>query len=260
MIASTSRACYAKAAGELIWIGPSGAPLHARTVLTGGTVPRAAHVSLEIGDITPWRPALPRVCPEAVMRAARSLGSALSRSGTARGLARLLDDGPRGRSDRDGGDDAVCARAAPNVRALAIACADDDADAAIDAAHPLLGLGEGLTPSGDDFVGGVLFARRICGAIDPAWETAIDRIVADAARLTHPISAQLLADLAAGEGWAPLHELAAALAVDAREAALRAAREVAALGHTSGWDLLGGFLTGLTAVNQRSATPRRSRR
>src|SRR5207249_4344945 len=68
-----------------------------------------------------------------------------------------------------------------------------------------------------------------------------------AARLTHPIGAALLGDLLAGEGWAPLHDLAAALARDDEPAALDAAGRLTRLGHSSGWDLLAGFVAGARA-------------
>src|SRR5262249_58412931 len=50
--------------------------------------------------------------------------------------------------------------AAGHARVLADACTRDDAAAAEPAMLSLLGLGGGLTPSGDDFVGGVLVARQ----------------------------------------------------------------------------------------------------
>ncbi|MGH7391093.1 MAG: DUF2877 domain-containing protein, partial [Candidatus Rokuibacteriota bacterium] len=63
---------------------------------------------------------------------------------------------------------------------------------------------------------------------------------------THPVSAALLGDLLAGEGWAPLHDLARAVAADDGAAAVAAAGGLVRLGHSSGWDLLTGFLAALT--------------
>ena len=88
-----------------------------------------------------------------------------------------------------------------------------------------------------------LLARA--GACDAAgWRDAADAVRAAAARLTHPIGAALLGDLLVGEGWAALHDLAAALARDDEPAALEAARRLTRLGHSSGWDLLAGFVAG----------------
>jgi len=105
-----------------------------------------------------------------------------------------------------------------------------------------------MTPAGDDFVGGAFFARALlarAGACDAAgWRHAADAVRAAAARLTHPIGAALLGDLLAGEGWAALHDLAAALARDDESAAVEAAQRLTCLGHSSGWDLLAGFVAG----------------
>src|SRR5205085_2196654 len=108
------------------------------------------------------------------------------------------------------------------------------------------GLGGGLTPSGDDFVGGALFAQRLLPTHDrSAWDLAAARIVADAAALTHAISATLLADLSAGEGWAPLYALLDALARADTDAAIAAARSLTAMGHSSGWDIVAGVVAAL---------------
>ena len=203
--APLSRSYYVEAAGALIWVGDPDAPLHPRAALTTNPrVPAAgASIHIALDGIAPWRPALPRIRRDAAIEGAHVLRTVVPTLGSPRGLARLLVDDPH--------DDPVITRATPHIRALAAACARDDARAAGEAARPLLGLGDGLTPSGDDYVGGVLFARRLYGETDQGWEAMIARVVTDASTLTHPISARLLTDLAAGEGWAPLHDLANAL-------------------------------------------------
>ncbi len=134
------------------------------------------------------------------------------------------------------------------ARALRRGAARLAARAAAEAATALLGLGPGMTPAGDDFVGGAFFARALlarAGACDAAgWRHAADAVRAAAARLTHPIGAALLGDLLVGEGWAALHDLAAALARDHESATVEAARRLTRLGHSSGWDLLAGFVAG----------------
>jgi hypothetical protein len=131
--------------------------------------------------------------------------------------------------------------------ALAAACAGDEPVSAARAAVTLLGLGPGLTPAGDDFVGGAFFARAMltaAGSSATGWRQAAEIVREAASRSTHPISAVLLGDLLAGEGWAPLHDLARALASDDEAAATAAARRLVRLGHSSGWDLLAGFVAG----------------
>jgi hypothetical protein len=128
--------------------------------------------------------------------------------------------------------------------ALARACARDQARDALRPGEQLLGLGPGLTPSGDDFVGGVLFARRLVGG--PAWASAAAALIECARARTNEISRALLADLADGHGHEPLHTLAATLGQGTLgDVAVDAVRRLDRLGHCSGWDMLAGFLAGL---------------
>jgi hypothetical protein len=239
VVAALSGSVYAEAAGDLIWIGPPGAPLHGRALLAHDRpAPREGElVRAVIDGVMPWRPCPPGASLDRLRDGARALHARLGSLGEPRGLGRLLVG--------DAGGDPVLTRALPHMQALAAAGAAGDPAAAAQAARSLLGLGAGLTPSGDDYVGGVLFAWRLRDVGAPGRKEAVTDIVAAAASLTHPISARLLADLAAGEGWAPLHDLVATLAAVDVGAALGAARGVTGLGHTSGWDLLAGALTGL---------------
>jgi hypothetical protein len=136
-------------------------------------------------------------------------------------------------------------RAMPWLRALGRAFARDDPDAAFAAARPLLGLGAGLTPSGDDLVGGALFATRFLARRDPRWTKLAKELSREIRSRSHAVSAALFSDLAAGRSFAPMHEIAEALSVGADEAALAAARALVAIGHSSGWDMLAGFLIGI---------------
>lgn len=149
-------------------------------------------------------------------------------------------------------------RATARLEALARACDGDDAEAATAAARALLGLGPGLTPAGDDLVGGAFFGRRLLGNAGSADEAAWRRAAADVRALahgrTHPISAALLGDLLDGQGHAPLHDLAFALAVGAPlDDALAAAARLARVGHSSGWDILAGFIVGVLGTAAVSA-------
>ena len=137
--------------------------------------------------------------------------------------------------------------------ALAQACADNDANAFIVAATRLLGVGSGLTPSGDDFVGGALFALRFVSggsAASPRWQAGASEILASATTRTHAISYALLSDLARGESYAPLHALASALLRSDADAAHSAMRDLFTIGHSSGWDMLTGFIAGATGKTQ----------
>jgi hypothetical protein len=243
VLARLSASTYLMAGEELVWLGPAGAALHPRAILTAAPpAPGATTVEVDAEGLTPWLPSRPGLGTRAPARLARGwahLAGCIGALGAPGGFGVLLAGAPLAFPLGD-------ARAAAG--ALAAACARDDATAATAAAHALLGLGGGLTPSGDDYVGGALFARHLRagdGRQAPAWRLAARRLVAAAPARTHPISATLLGDLAAGLGWEPLHDLAAALADGAPDAAVAAARALTRLGHTSGWDLLAGFGAGL---------------
>jgi len=101
----------------------------------------------------------------------------------------------------------------------------------------VLVLGPGLTPSGDDFLGGVMLALHHVHRAAQArglWRSLEPRL-----SRTAPISAAHLAAAAAGEGHEALH--AALLHLFQREPGWPAALDALdAIGHCSGWDALAG--------------------
>lgn len=116
------------------------------------------------------------------------------------------------------------------------------------AAARVLGLGHGLTPSGDDFVGGICFAlahapRAAWAAGMPALRT---HLLAHAATATNEISAALLGDLIDGASYAPLHELLAVLQHDDASALTGSMQRLLRVGASSGADMLAGLLLALT--------------
>ena len=112
-----------------------------------------------------------------------------------------------------------------------------------------VGVGPGLTPSGDDVLCGVLLALRTAGALDAVahlWSAVTLRLGA-----TTTLSAGLLADAADGYAVSQVVRLTSALASGETGAGVdAAAREVAAVGHSSGADLLAGLAGGLEAVRR----------
>jgi hypothetical protein len=103
-------------------------------------------------------------------------------------------------------------------------------NAIVEEAQQLIGLGPGLTPSGDDYLGGMLVALRRTGRTMQAeglWRWLQPRL----RERTSAISAAHLTAAAAGEGHEALHSvLDGELDLDALDA----------VGHTSGWDALAG--------------------
>lgn len=150
------------------------------------------------------------------------------------------------------------------VTELARRTACGDRPAAVAAAEQLLGLGPGLTPSGDDVLSGFLLALRhlapaaaagralnrplragrTAAADDAAWLAS--RITALAPGRTTDLSAALLGHAARGDGCAQAVELINAVAGNSPVGPALA--RLLAVGHTSGADLGLGVLAGARAV------------
>lgn len=136
----------------------------------------------------------------------------------------------------------VTALAAPHRRSSVQA-----ATSAVDAATDLLGLGPGLTPSGDDVVAGALVTvRRLLPDTGPIIASLSQKVAEQALARTTAVSAALLAWAALGEA-AP--ELVGLLGALSRGADLRPGfLALSQVGHTSGRDLALGVVTGTTVV------------
>ena len=108
-------------------------------------------------------------------------------------------------------------------------------------AAQLIGLGPGLTPSGDDYLGGVLVALRWVGRGAQAaslWRWLEPRL----AQGTSAISAAHLAAAASGEMHEALHEVLRDLSAWDAPDLLPGLSRLDAVGHTSGWDALAGIV------------------
>jgi len=106
-------------------------------------------------------------------------------------------------------------------------------------AAQLVGLGPGLTPSGDDYLGGMLIALRTCGRgaqADALWRWLEPRLELG----TSALSGAHLAAAAAGEAHEVLHECLRALAGRRANWPELLAR-VDGVGHCSAWDGLAGI-------------------
>jgi len=118
----------------------------------------------------------------------------------------------------------------------------------------LIGLGPGLTPSGDDFLGGMLIALhalRVHAAADKlgTW------VLARAGDRTHRISRAHLECAAEGEGAGALHETLAAISSPRSPGLGRCLEALGRIGHSSGWDALAGVVAATRAVIIRTGGP-----
>ncbi len=107
----------------------------------------------------------------------------------------------------------------------------------------LIGLGPGLTPSGDDLSGGVLIAYHRLRETSTS-ERLGDAILASVDR-TNIISRAHLRAAVLGYGAAPLHELLDAIFANDRPGIEVALDATAKIGHSSGFDALAGIILAL---------------
>jgi hypothetical protein len=115
-----------------------------------------------------------------------------------------------------------------------------------DAVGTLVGLGPGLTPSGDDALCGALLGLRAAGSarLGPVRQGVRDRL-----DRTTSLSASLLR--AAMEGYAVpcVVRLTSALVAGDKDAVETVLPEVLAIGHSSGSDVVAGLLGALDALD-----------
>jgi len=133
------------------------------------------------------------------------------------------------------------------------ACLGRDMAEILEKGKELIGLGPGLTPSGDDFLGGLLFSTCILKEIYPEvfrWDhNRISDFTALARSQTNPISHAFLNDFSIGQGPAHLHELMNFLIQGGDfEKAISTVVPFLRFGHSSGGDVLAGLMTGMLMV------------
>ena len=117
----------------------------------------------------------------------------------------------------------------------------------------LLGLGPGLTPSGDDVIGGMMLALTALGGTrlrDALWEA----LTPELGDLTTEISAMHLSAAADGLGADAVHRLGNVILAGEAHAIPGLLEHVSRIGHCSGWDTIAGFvLTIEAALRNRNA-------
>jgi hypothetical protein len=151
------------------------------------------------------------------------------------------------------------ARLAGHVDALVAALREHDVDALAERAANMIGLGPGLTPSGDDVLVGLLAALHVPGAPGEALRGIGLRIAKDAAGGTSAVSAAALREARRARARAIVVLLRCCTAAPTRFRALAA---VLAIGATSGADIATGVACALEAqlgtARSREPRPRRA--
>jgi hypothetical protein len=273
VLAVFSRAAYlVTEQGELFWLASENAPMHLRGLQIAGPFPElvagenffiedqciniASHLQVDFGDASTW--AVSPIPAEAALEIdripVRVRGMFPTRfdlsqaSGFGRLIPRILSLAA-GQLDDDAEIDPILALAWLSIYEIAKACLLRDMSGLLHEANALIGLGEGLTPSGDDFLGGLLFCVNTIQRLYPGFinldssEQAL--FIESAKQRTHLISFALLKDLTNGQAVEPLHELLRSVLSDQLLENVRHASCLTQIGHSTGWDLLAGALTGL---------------
>jgi hypothetical protein len=125
----------------------------------------------------------------------------------------------------------------------AIAGSPDSLDAA--KLVPLIGLGPGLTPSGDDAIGGALITLHVLGE-DKVRDLLWHELAPHARTATGDISFAHLSAAAEGFGHEAIHHLINKVMEGGADLS-GALDTVHAIGHTSGWDAIAGVAIALDA-------------
>ena len=242
-----AKSSYLCAGSEIIWIGSRDGTMHPRSVLV--EFPRTRWAGPQYFDLIacqPWYPQQPGITQESLIAFVARCGQLVA---DIEGISVPVGFGPllKGKTP-----DFPLDRCVSHAQSLVLACRRNDPTAAYDAALPLLGVGSGLTPSGDDFVSAALFGRRLLMAhtrVAAAWDEVTTRLATAVRSRSHIISATLFEDTATGCGFAPVHRLVVTLASGAPWSEVTAAaRAMARIGHSSGWDMLAGLIAGVTGA------------
>lgn len=141
----------------------------------------------------------------------------------------------------------------PAPARLAACCGAGDLAGAVEVAEHLVGLGPGLTPSGDDMLGGLLLALRLLGGSIRGGTRAVwladwlgAAVTSYATDRTTSLSATLLHCAAHGQAAGEVVTVLRAFA--GQEPAMPAVTRLLAVGHTSGADLAWGLAAGCRAA------------
>jgi hypothetical protein len=210
---------------------------------------------IDFSNAALWQPRrhLMRSCgqPEAVGWAVKRAASVLEGSGGLGALSSHFDALAEGRLVEPEQGGLLLAQAAPILQGFVRGVLAGDLADFVEGAHGLIGLGIGLTPSGDDVLTGaigslVLLAERR-GGMEWASEGAL-KIAEAAAGRTTAVALTYLRCAAAGE-ITELHEaLLRALVAGDVEASGRACLALKAFGHSSGGEIALGTLLAVRAV------------
>jgi hypothetical protein len=141
------------------------------------------------------------------------------------------------------------------IFSLSLALVNADIPAAIEITSKLAGLGVGLTPAGDDFIMGALYAAWIIHPPEIARVLAHE-IAESAVGLTTSLSAAWIRSAGRGEAGQLWHELFEVLITRVESDIQRSVGQILSVGETSGADALVGFTSVFANAIDRPAIPK----
>jgi hypothetical protein len=235
-------------------------PGQAVTIDRGVLCAYAAKLRIDFSRSPIWRCGSVRIntLDAAMLRAVEELRDELCQRMPNGGFSPLLFATGRPRSRLES---SIAARLRVTLPALEEAVSRSDTDATAAALAQIVGVGIGLTPSGDDFIVGYLAALRSRACDTPGIGTLLRELAWPLDRLslrTNAISRQQLIDAVRGRFGQRLCEVLHALA-RGKDVAVHV-RQALCSGYSSGADTLCGLLFGLspTGMTRTQLPTRRS--
>lgn len=205
-------------------------------VLRRGGVLLAGRLAIDLGRAREWSPPPPPAGVAWEGLEGRVRACAIGAAGAEGGLGPLAM--PSAGADLAPPPSRLLEAARAPLARLADGVLVRDAGAVREGARSLVGLGPGLTPSGDDLLVGLL---AVLGLGGEGW---VGGAVAGAAERTPPFSRALLLCACRGELGADVDSLARAVVAGTEGEVRRAIDDMRGLGATSGTDLAAGAAVG----------------
>jgi hypothetical protein len=280
ILATFSKAVYLNSIyGELSWLVTDNLPMHRRGIQIPGALPRVAadssfsvrgqhlllepDIDLDLGPAATWVSPRPNPgthlpfddLPERLWAVTCLFDDFPSPTGFGRVLLEIAENTPGNPLPAPSSDSGLALKhARPALNEIVLACIASDFSRILMIAEDLIGLGEGLTPSGDDFIGGLLFSSFTIQELYTQCDTQcqgfalsdVELFIDNSRNRTNLISYTMLKDLAAGHAPDTLHRFINALLTDKHlESTYYYGLELVRIGHSTGWDLLTGVWMGV---------------
>lgn len=264
--------------GELCWLIPLDAPMHQRGIKTIGQVPRIragtryqvvdhslvidSATSLDLCHTQTWKEP---IVPVKGIKSISTLSGLLSLVSeqlftmcNPSGFGCLIQPILQPVTQQENAltpcfENKIAEKAWLEVKGMIRARRERDDEHFFYHAKSLVGMGQGLTPSGDDFLGGFFFSMKLLRdyyaqiVTMPTCNYSI--FITQWSALTSWLSYSILLDQLNGHSVEPLHHFAAGILTGLPvDRLLSHARTLVSLGHSTGWDMLAGFFAGMSTV------------